>query len=253
MNKFLTFPGLQPIYLGDIDFLQESVRDAFVLLLKGLTGHDSPRCILKEATLQSDGAICFDGEILPLKYGSVTNQSVYKIESAFSGQRVFKNQDSHACYETRYVIVSEGTADSPYNVAKFPTLQSLISNKSVASEEHEFTYESENFKSNVKITKIGRCYYLTGTFEQLRNSGGTLAGFRMNFNFPSSSNKLFVATAKTTLGRIFNIPLTLTEEYQTEGNVVYKYNRISLPADALLFLDADDDRYTEGYFSLIIQ
>lgn len=251
MDKFLTFPGLQPIYLGDINFLQESVSDAFLLLLKGLTGQDSPRCILKEATVQSDGAICFDGEILPLKYGPVTDQSVYKIESAFSGQRVFKNQDTHDCYETRYVVVSEGTAASPDNVAKFPTLQSLISNKSVASEEYEFTYESENFKSNVKITKIGRCYYLTGTFEQLRGFGGTLAGFRLNL--PSSSNKLFVATAKTAGGRIFNIPLTLTEGYQTEGIAVYKYNQISLPNDALTFLDGDNDRFTEGYFSLIIQ
>ena len=68
MNKLLTFPGLQPIYLGDFDFLQQSVNDAFLQLLKGLTGQDNPKCILKAATPEKDGAICFDGEILPLKY-----------------------------------------------------------------------------------------------------------------------------------------------------------------------------------------
>ena len=61
MNKLLTFPGLQPIYLGDFDFLQQSVNDAFLLLLKGLTGQDNPKCILKAATPEKDGAICFNG------------------------------------------------------------------------------------------------------------------------------------------------------------------------------------------------
>lgn len=249
MDKFLTFPGSQPIYLGDINFLQESTRNAFLLLLKGLTGQDAPRCVLKKATLQSDGAICFDGEILPLKYGTKTERSIYKIESAFSGKRVFKNQDTHDCYESRYVIISEGEVSSPDNIANFPTLQSIISKDAVAQEEYEFTYENENFDSNIKITKIGRVFHLTGTFHQLRNFDGALAYFRLNL--PYSSSRYFVATAKTTEGKILNIPLILKEEYQTEGIEVFKYNQISIPTGSLL--QDNNDRFTEGYFSLIIQ
>ena len=248
MDKFLTFPGLQPIYLGDINFLQESVSDAFLLLLKGLTGQDSPRCVLKEATVQSDGAICFDGEILPSKYGPVTDRSVYKIVSAFSGQRVFKNQDTHDCYETRYVIVSEGVTTSLDNVANFPTLQSLISGNAATQDTYEFTYSSEDFESNIKITNTGRVYYVTGAFKQLRPVSGVLANFRLNL--PYGSNLFFTATAKTSNNEIVNIPLTLTENLQTEGIAVSKYNQISLSAKQLL---DGNEKYSEGYFNLVIQ
>ena len=38
MNKFLTFQGEQPIYLGDIDFMQDNSRAAILYVLKGITG-----------------------------------------------------------------------------------------------------------------------------------------------------------------------------------------------------------------------
>ena len=36
MNKFLTFPGKQPVYLGDIDFMQSAVGSAFENLMKAI-------------------------------------------------------------------------------------------------------------------------------------------------------------------------------------------------------------------------
>lgn len=105
MNKLLTFPGIQPIYLGDIDFLQESVRSAFVQLLVGLTGESRPTCILKRPTSTQDGVICIDGEIMPYKAytGSniLINPSV-AVMSVYSSGRVFKSGESHECHEERY-------------------------------------------------------------------------------------------------------------------------------------------------------
>lgn len=128
MNKLLTFPGLQPIYLGDFDFLQQSVNDAFLQLLKGLTGQDNPRCILKAATPEKDGAICFDGEILPLKYfsGAVSGALAYKIESSYSGERTFKDGKTEKCYESRYVVGTGGLIMDPNTSSSFPALQDLL-------------------------------------------------------------------------------------------------------------------------------
>lgn len=248
MNKYLTFPGLQPIYLGDIDFFQESVRDAFLLLLKGLTGQNNPRCVLIEATPQSDGAICFDGEILPLKYGVTTENSIYKIESIFGGRRVFKNQESYDCYETRYVVISEGQTGNPDSVKNFPVLQSLILKPTINQDSYEFQYEDENYRSTVKVTKIGEVYCLSGSFEQLRNFAGTVAYFRLPL--PGYSNLFFTAAAKTAGGAVVSLPLTMTARYQTEGIAVAKYNQISISQKDIL---EDQDRYVEGNFSLIIQ
>lgn len=104
MNKLLTFPGLQPIYLGDIDFLQESVRDSFVQLLRGLTGADKPNCILQEATVDKDGVACVDGEIVPYKayFGTDIGTPSIRVVTVLEGERTFKNGDVHACHERRY-------------------------------------------------------------------------------------------------------------------------------------------------------
>lgn len=104
MNRLLTFSGLQPIYLGDIDFLQDSVKESFVHLLRGLTGTDDPSCVLVNATAERDGVICLNGEIMPLKAfnGSGFGSIGYRIESTFSGRRQFKNGDEHDCHEIRH-------------------------------------------------------------------------------------------------------------------------------------------------------
>lgn len=104
MNKFLTFSGEQPVYLGDVDFMQEAVRQSFLQLLVGLTGQSDPSCILKMATSQEDGVICLHGEIMPYKAytGTMVGRYSYTVVSSYSGSRVFKNGETHQCYEVRY-------------------------------------------------------------------------------------------------------------------------------------------------------
>ena len=53
MDKYLTFPGRQPVYLGDIDFMQDAVRDTFAQLLKGYTGLATPTAILHGVVVTS--------------------------------------------------------------------------------------------------------------------------------------------------------------------------------------------------------
>ena len=53
MDKFLTFEGQQPIYLGDIDFLQNASLKTLQTFFQGLT--DSPKIMVKNATKTSSG------------------------------------------------------------------------------------------------------------------------------------------------------------------------------------------------------
>ena len=129
MDKYLTFPGLQPVYLGDIDFLQESTQKAWSLFLKGLTGQEQPNCILVKPTAEADGAICIAGEILPYKYkdvGSGFAPNGYKIVSDYSGSRQFANGETHSCYEMRHVEGALVGDDSPYHSRKFIDLQKVL-------------------------------------------------------------------------------------------------------------------------------
>lgn len=167
MNKYLTFPGLQPVYLGDIDFLQESVRSAFMMLLRGLTGQDNPRCIIAEATPEKDGVICFDGEILPLKYssGAVIGALVYQIESVYSGERTFKNGETQKCYESRYVIAVSGSTLDPNKASGFSRLQDLLARGFKINQPKAWTnWSGENLLLQTYRSIVGSLYTFVGKF-----------------------------------------------------------------------------------------
>lgn len=116
MNKFLTFPGKQPVYLGDIDFMQNSVAAVFSEIARALVDseNDSLNAILQGVELGAPiagrsswtaGIVVIDGEILPVEAGSaatVANDSLYlHVVSILSGERTFKDGQDHECYETR--------------------------------------------------------------------------------------------------------------------------------------------------------
>ena len=92
MNKFLTFQGQQPLYLGDVDFASQAIRDAFKMVLQGLTGSSDANAILRgvvpdvrsSTVFFSAGVVSIEGEILPVEASSVTGtlSDTYKNESA---------------------------------------------------------------------------------------------------------------------------------------------------------------------------
>ena len=164
MNKYLTFPGLQPVYLGDIDFLQESVRSAFSMLLVGLTGQQKPKAILKEATTDSDGIICFDGEILPLKpfSGAVSQTLCYRIETQYGGARTFKNGEDHDCYEDRYVVGYDGSMLNEYRKANFKNIADLLGRAASKPSTGSLKYENDDVFTKINYLNIGGSYSIFG-------------------------------------------------------------------------------------------
>ena len=125
MNKFLTFQGQQPLYLGDIDFASEAVRNAFAQLIAGLLGSDSANAIVSGVVLAArsstvswtDGVVFIDGEILPveagLASGALTDTWYLRIKSTYGGTREFVGGETHDCWETRTVELTRDVTDYP--------------------------------------------------------------------------------------------------------------------------------------------
>lgn len=124
MNKFLTFPGKQPVYLGDIDFMQTAVKQAFQNLLKNITGRSDANGILSgvEISYQNNsatwtaGVVSLGGEILPVAQGvvgGITTGLYFDIVSSASGGRTFGNGESHDCWETRSAVLTTTVTDYP--------------------------------------------------------------------------------------------------------------------------------------------
>lgn len=146
MNKFLTFQGEQPVYLGDVDFMQEAVRQSFLQLLVGLTGQSDPSCILKMATSQEDGVICLHGEIMPYKAytGTMAGLYSYTVVSSYSGSRVFKNGETHQCHEVRYAQESVSLVGE-----NMPTLDELLQARIAVKKFTEIAQTGVFFKHTV--------------------------------------------------------------------------------------------------------
>lgn len=209
MNKFLTFPGIQPIYLGDIDFLQDSVRQAFRQLLVGLTGSDTPNCILKKATATVDGVICLDGEIMPYKAytGTNTGTYAYDVVSAYSGTRQFKNGETHECYEERYAqekVVIGG--------AYIPTFDELISAR-IVFKKNSTTIFDENLQGSLSLVKLGTSV-LAEMYVEFTGEGEK--EYLLNnvlVNIPSTAANLapkYCLFAASTSGVLVTIPAEVT-------------------------------------------
>ena len=242
MNKLLTFPGLQPIYLGDFDFLQQSVNDAFLLLLKGLTGQDNPKCILKAATPEKDGAICFNGEILPLKHygGIVTGSLVYKIESSYSGERTFKDGNNKKCYETRYVVGTNGSTIDDNRASNFPELPDLLSrNVKIRQSEAHFSDMLGNVSLRQYISIVGSLYTSIGKFTINKDCTLTTLSDQEIVDMPVG-NYYFPITVQNN-GVLKTIPGKMSIAFDSESN----HNKAVISINQTSFKIGD-----QGYFTI---
>lgn len=126
MNKLLTYQGAQPVYLGDIDFMQNAASSGFLMLAKALTGvsGDTQNAILQgveitrissEQTHVSAGVVLLNGELLPVEEATI-NVSwraplYFHIDSVLSSERTFKDGSSHKCHDTRSAYINGASSD----------------------------------------------------------------------------------------------------------------------------------------------
>lgn len=106
MNRFVTKEGGQPIFLEDLDFMQDSVVANISELITSLAGTDN--CILSGCEIIDDykitgGTILFNGEILPFPGKTLYDSTDYYLRRETNylngGERTLKNGSVVQCYE----------------------------------------------------------------------------------------------------------------------------------------------------------
>lgn len=160
MNRLLTYAGQQPIYLGDIDFLQDSAGSMLTCLARALMnqGSDSLNAILQGVVLsqltQSEirwtaGVVVIDGELLPIPAGTVrgtlgTTPLYFHVEEEQTGTRTFKDGEEHACWATRTATI---TAESSGGVAVSDVTRLHV-------ESDDATYEGTPSSANITSASL---------------------------------------------------------------------------------------------------
>ena len=235
MDKFLTKSGGLPVWLNDIDFMQESVRKSMSDLLKGLSGMDTPTCIVSGChtidTGISAGIVCVDGEILPVSESSVNpNSAMLVVSSTVSGPRKLKNGETVECYEHRYarwVALSEHEGVGP----RYISLDRLDATIRVVD------------KDGVKVWKQGDRYTVAGFVDNVSTQTGELDLWYFLIGFAIGSA---VAIERETY---------FSGVLKTVNGVEHTFGRAELKDDTLMiYLDRrlDAGSNTKVYFQFVI-
>ncbi len=192
MNKFLTFAGVQPVYLGDIDFMQNAASDIFSQLAGALMNQAPANLnavlygveISHPAEFQvawTGGAVVLNGEILKVLPGSLTSQSsrspvlYFHVISTLSGERTFKDGVSRECYETRTATLTESSEGGVYE----RTVQRLHANHDV---DYDAFWKTSDV-SSCKLLQRGGLFFLD--FVASIEEGQTSFNAQMKFEVTS--------------------------------------------------------------------
>lgn len=170
MNKFLTYTGVQPVYLGDIEYMQNAAADIF-RELGGALMNQAPsglNAVLYGVEIShpaeyqvswTAGAVIIDGEILPVLAGSLTSSThrspvlYFHVVSTPGGTRTFKNGVTRDCYATRTATLTESSTGGVYE----RTVKRLHANTQDAD------YDADSYSTDVilcKLFKRGGLFYL---------------------------------------------------------------------------------------------
>lgn len=181
MNRFLTNRGEMPIWLGDIDYMNEAVRDSLIGLAKAITGQDDPTCIISGCEVSSTGVtaglVMLSGEILPVEASTIVSPSYHlEINSTYSGDRTFKDGTVHSAYETRVAVVKSGATvlldkyillQMPRIIDLIPRSKTLVDNGSIKIIQQGSALLIDGYV-NVDVITVGKPGYSQEfTFEPL--------------------------------------------------------------------------------------
>ena len=180
MNKFLTFAGSQPVYLGDIDFMQNAAGAAFTQLVRALmdSADGTLNAILQGVESNtngnnvtiSPGVVVLNGEVLPFEGTTINPPSTlyFHVESTLSGERTFKDGNTHDCYETRKAIINT-TSEGGILFTSVPRYH-------VPSDDKVYVQTSvTGFVTDAKLVRKSGLWFLDAVLNVPHNSSGTSA------------------------------------------------------------------------------
>lgn len=118
MDKILIQSGGQPMFLGDVDFAQQSTRNIFKGVSQALALGSAGNCILQGCTVKllggtdytwTAGYMAINGEIYPVVAGNLTTQNpVYWVVRRTKTEiRTFEDKSNKPVWETSYVTITD--------------------------------------------------------------------------------------------------------------------------------------------------
>jgi hypothetical protein len=194
MNRFLTHTGRQPIWLDDLDFIQESFADEIKKLVQGLVGMTNDAVILTGCNVTqnedgtytvSEGVIYLKGEILRLSEGVYAQIGPLRIREDVSydsnGDRILQDSgDEVSCYRCNKAMLSmpkmlNGKPDTSPSFSSCIRLDDIISSKVKTVVLHENTIDVADgdagkvisTKFHVKIYRKNESYYCDISFDSI--------------------------------------------------------------------------------------
>lgn len=166
MNKLLINEGGQPLYLDDLDFMQE----AFTETLKGvisaintygnviLSGCEVTLSASGESTIYSwdKGYVAIDGEVFQVEKGSFSGANdatlYWKVISTEAQKEIFENSSEHNIYRYRKVVLTDTVEEGDRYVLKqeLKTVFELTSNVRILKVK-EVSVDSDGKTGTIKL------------------------------------------------------------------------------------------------------
>lgn len=171
MNNFLIYEGNQPVYLDDLQFINQATLDALTGIVEGIQQTNSPvilyGCDITSVPASSGqttysntaGYVSVLGEVYPVKAGSVTTSTganlYWEIVTEKDGQRRLGNGTEQYVYEKKYIrLASTGSI----LVVKDNTLYKYIKN-SLDKQNTEWdgtVTDQEEWYGSIKYKLLGK-------------------------------------------------------------------------------------------------
>lgn len=161
MDRFITYDGQLPIYLEDIDFLQDNNSGAIRLLLHSIIGEQyKDTAVILDGVLpwwtpltkskwKDKGLVALNGEILPFEgenQENLANDALYfDIKEAYlpEGDRATSSGMDVHCWQKRTAVITSTPKTKKYPFLKAKRLSELVKKKLLHYHSMQVPGESE--------------------------------------------------------------------------------------------------------------
>lgn len=186
MNRYLTYAGQQPVYLGDINFMQDAVRGGFTQLARAImnSGSDTMNAILQgiEFSRESSssvswtaGIVMLNGELFAVAAGTASVEEsdplYFNVNVSLSGARTFKDGQTHGCFQIRTATIDDYQDDGGVDVSTVDRLH-------VAAEVDDRIYEGSldgGYATSARLVRRSGIWFIDIPMEVPSSSDSTLA------------------------------------------------------------------------------
>ena len=149
MNKIIFNEGGQPVFLDDLEVIQENSWTMFKALLKSLTSSAGGYLLnpysFSASSIEGESgtvlltippnSVVYQGEIVPFESASFTNREIEAkggvkvcVKNVFSDLRTFEDGQQHYCRSNvrAYLSLDESGADASYVITEMKSLPELL-------------------------------------------------------------------------------------------------------------------------------